>query len=168
MRCFCSPAIANGDSHDAAVPCLWCSHPKQDTKAEAMRGLHKKQRRSTIRAGTTASIATRCASITASTTSTIASASLFNTPLGAPQSVLLRHHENHGGDADGGCSALLPVTLFTVPHAREQAAPGSDADSSAFRFKEVNYSEHRVGAIRVMASSIALPNWQRQTNLWRK
>jgi hypothetical protein len=63
---------------------------------------------------------------------------------------------------------LLPVTLFTVPHAREQAAPGSDADSSAFRFKEVNYSEHRVGAIRVMAPSIALPNWQRQTNLWRK
>src|SRR5262249_16060714 len=52
----------------------------------------------------TASIATRCASITASTTSTIASASLFNTPLGAPQSVLLRHNENHGDDADGGCS----------------------------------------------------------------
>ena len=43
---------------------------------------------------------------------------------------------------------LLPVTLFTVPHAREQAAPGSDADadSSAFRFMEVNYSGHRVGA----------------------
>ena len=54
---------------------------------------------------------------------------------------------------------LLPVTLFTVPHAREQAAPGSDADSSAFRFLE---------AIRVMAPSVALPNWQRQTNLWRK
>src|SRR5262249_25638862 len=41
LRCFCSPAIANGGSHDAAVPCLWCSHPKQDAKAEAMRGLHK-------------------------------------------------------------------------------------------------------------------------------
>jgi len=63
---------------------------------------------------------------------------------------------------------LLPVTLFTVPHAREQAAPGSDADSSAFKFMQVNYSEHRVGAIRVMAPSVALPNWQRQTNLWRK
>src|SRR6516164_6626310 len=49
---------------------------------------------------------------------------------------------------------LLPVTLFTVPHAREQAAPGSDADSSAFRFMAVNYSEHRVGAIRVMAPSV--------------
>jgi hypothetical protein len=63
---------------------------------------------------------------------------------------------------------LLPVTLFTVPHAREQAAPGSDADSSAFRFMEVNYSEHRVGAIRVMAPSVALPNWQRRTNVWHR
>jgi len=26
--------------------------------------------------------------------------------------------------------------LFTVPHAREQAVLGSDADSSAFRFME--------------------------------
>ena len=57
---------------------------------------------------------------------------------------------------------LLPVTLFTVPHAREQAAPGSNADSSAFRFMEVNYSEHRVGAIRVMAPSVALPGSDKQ------
>jgi len=151
------------------LPCRVCGVPpetRRQSRSDAR--IAQKQRRSTIRAGTTASIATRCASITASTTSTIASASLFNTPLGAPQSVLLRHNENHGGDADGGCSALLPVTLFTVPHALEQAAPGSDADSSAFRFMAVNYSEHRVGAIRVMAPSVALPNWQRQTNLWRK
>jgi len=63
---------------------------------------------------------------------------------------------------------LLPVTLFTSLMRGNKPRQAQTQIPSAFRFKEVNYSEHRVGAIRVMAPSIALPNWQRQTNIWRK
>ena len=151
------------------LPCRVCGVPpetRRQSRSDAR--IAQKQSRSTIRAGTTASIATRCASITASTTSTIASASLFNTRLGAPQSVLLRHNENHGGDADGGCSAPTARHVVHRPSCAGTSRARLRCRFFCLEVQQVNYSEHRVGAIRVMAPSVALPNWQRQTNLWRK
>src|SRR5262245_43790293 len=95
----------------------------------------------------------------------MAGASWFNTPLGAPQSVLLRHNENHDGDADGGCSA---------PTARHVVHRPSCAGTSRARLRRRFFCPQVHGGQLLRTSSRShsrdgpVPNWQRQTNLWRK